>query len=88
MEQAEDYLEYTAFSRTGLIDQLEFEGFSNADATAAVDTITVDWNEQAAASAENYLDFSSSSRSELIDQLVFEGFTAEQGEYGVDQTGL
>jgi len=82
-ESAESYLSFSAFSRSGLIDQLEFEGFSKADATAAVDSIDVDWNEQAAKSAENYLEFSSFSRSGLVDQLEFEGFTSSQAEYGV-----
>jgi hypothetical protein len=85
---ATSYLEYSAFSRSGLIGQLEFEGFSTADATFAVDHITVDWNEQAAKSAKSYLEFSNFSRSGLIDQLVFEGFTTEQATYGVDQVGL
>jgi hypothetical protein len=87
-ETAADYLAYSAFSRTGLIEQLEFEGFSNADATYGVDAQNADWNEQAAKSAAEYLDFSSFSRSGLIDQLVFEGFTQEQAEYGVSTTGL
>ena len=82
IKSADNYLDVSAFSRTGLIDQLEFEVFSNSDATAAVDAVSVDWNEQAAASAEQYLDFMSFSRSELIDQLVFEGFSQEQAEYG------
>ena len=80
---AADYLDFTAFSRTGLIGQLEFEGFSTEDATWGVDHLTVDWNEQAAKSATDYLDFTSFSRSGLIDQLVFEGFTPDQAEYGV-----
>ncbi len=85
---AESYLDFTAFSHSGLIDQLEFEGFSTEDATWAVDRLDVDWNEQAAKSAGSYLEFSAFSRSGLIDQLLFEGFTQEQAEYGVDQTGL
>lgn len=88
LRSAEDYLDFTAFSRSGLITQLEFEGFSTEDATWAVDRVTVDWNEQAAQSAKDYLDFTSFSRSGLIDQLIFEGFTPEQAEYGVSQTGL
>jgi SOS response regulatory protein OraA/RecX len=88
VESARSYLEFSAFSRTGLIDQLEFEGFSNSDATFAVDSLDVDWNEQAAKSAKNYLDVSSFSRSELIDQLEFEGFTRSQAEFGVSQAGL
>ena len=87
VQSAEDYLSFTAFSRTGLIEQLEFEGYSTADATFAVDYHKVDWNEQAAKSAQQYLDFSSFSRQELVDQLKFEGFTPEQAEYGVTQVG-
>jgi len=85
---AESYLSFTAFSRSGLIDQLEFEEFTTADATFAVDYLNVDWNEQAYKSAESYLDFSSFSAGELRDQLEFEGFTPEQAAYGVAQTGL
>ncbi len=85
---AADYLEYAAFSRTGLIEQLEFEGYSTEDATFAVDSLTVNWNEQAAKSAKDYLSYSSFSRSGLIEQLIFEGYTREQAEYGVNQTGL
>ncbi|GHF05227.1 Ltp family lipoprotein [Pseudolysinimonas yzui] len=85
--QAESYLRFTAFSRTGLIGQLEYEGFSTEDATFAVDNITVDWNAQAAASAESYLEMMAFSRSGLIDQLLYEGFTPEQAEYGVTAVG-
>lgn len=88
LRAAGNYLEYTAFSRTGLIKQLEFEEYSTKDATWAVERVTVDWNEQAAKSAQNYLDYTAFSRSGLIDQLVFEGFTAKQAKYGVSQTGL
>ncbi|MCW2135087.1 Ltp family lipoprotein [Arthrobacter sp. VKM Ac-2550] len=88
LRKASDYLDYTAFSRTGLIGQLEFEEFSTEDATWAVDRVTVDWNEQAANKAKDYLDYTSFSRGGLYDQLIFEGFTPEQAEYGVSQTGL
>ena len=70
-----------------LIQQLEFEGFSNSVATFAVDSIVVDWNEQAAKKAESYLSFMSFSRKGLIDQLKYEGFTNEQAEYGVTAVG-
>jgi hypothetical protein len=51
---AENYLDISAFSRKGLIEQLSSdygEGFSKADAIYAVNHINVDWNEQAAKSA-------------------------------------
>lgn len=88
LRSAEGYLDFKGFSRTGLIQQLEFEGFSTKDATWAVDRVTVDWKEQAAQSAKDYLEFTAFSRSGLVDQLIFEGFTPEQAEYGVSQTGL
>lgn len=88
VDSAISYLDYSPFSRSGLIEQLEYEGYSSSDATYAVDSIEVNWNEQAAKSAANYLEFSSFSRSGLIDQLKYEGFTQSQAEYGVSQTGL
>lgn len=63
---AESYLAFTAFPRTGLIEQLKFEGFSGDDATCGAENVTVAWMEQAALSAEGYLDFTSFSRSGLI----------------------
>lgn len=91
---AESYLSFTAFSRKGLIQQLSSgagEGFSVADATYAVDHVTVDWNEQAAKSALSYLQMEHFSRSGLIQQLESaygEGFTHEQAVYGVTKAGL
>lgn len=88
LQSAENYLDLMAFSKSGLIEQLEFEKYSTEDAKFAVDSLDVDWSEQAARSAEEYLDSSSFSRQGLIDQLEFEGFTSEQAEFGVDQAGL
>lgn len=88
LEKAESYLDFAAFSRSGLIKQLEFEEFSTADATFAVDTVTVDWMVQAGKKAESYLEFSSFSRSGLIDQLEFEGFTPDEAEHGANSVGL
>ena len=85
LRTARDYLDYTAFSRQGLIEQLEYEGYSIEDATWAVDNVTVDWNQQAALMARQYLDYTAFSRQGLIDQLLYEGFTPEQAEYGVAQ---
>lgn len=82
------YLEFSAFSRSGLIEQLEFEGFSTPDSTWAVDNVTVNWNEQAAMKAASYLDYSVFSRSGLMDQLGYEGFTRAQANYAVSQVGL
>ncbi|MFE3194935.1 Ltp family lipoprotein [Nocardia sp. NPDC059240] len=84
IQSAQQYLDFSAFSRSGLIHQLEYDEFSTADATFAVDSLNADWNEQAAKSAKQYLEFSSFSRSGLIDQLVYDGFTRAQAEYGAN----
>jgi Host cell surface-exposed lipoprotein len=86
--KAESYLSFSAFSRSGLIGQLEFEGFSTEDATYAVDAVGADWMAQAAEKAASYLSFSAFSRQGLIDQLLFEGFSPEEAEHGVTAVGL
>lgn len=87
VRKAKDYLAFMGFSHSGLIEQLEFEGFSTEEATYGADNCGADWNEQAAIKAEEYLDTMSFSRDGLIEQLEYEGFTAEQAEYGVTAVG-
>src|SRR6478672_10658763 len=88
VRKAEDYLAYTAFSRQGLIKQLEYDHFSTEDAVFAVDSITVDWNEQAAKKAKDYLDYTAFSHGGLINQLEYDGFTPAQAAYGTTAAGL
>jgi hypothetical protein len=83
-KRATSYLKNSAFSRSGLIAQLEFEGFNNADATYGVDAIGVIWSEQAVKRAASYLKNSAFSRSGLIAQLEFEGFNNADAIYGTD----
>ena len=91
---AQQYLEFSAFSRQSLIDQLSSEygsQFPIEDATWAADHVGADWNAEAAEAAADYLEFSSFSRAGLIDQLTSEygsQFTQEQAEYGVSRAGL
>ena len=87
IQKAESYLSWSSFSRQGLIEQLEYEGFSNDDAVFAVDHITVDWNAQAVQKAEDYLSWTSFSRQGLIEQLEYDGFTPEQAEHAAAQVG-
>ncbi len=94
LSSAEDYLDFSAFSRLGLIDQLSSEygsGFRLDDATWAVDQLNVDWRQQAVRAAKEYLDFSSFSRQGLIDQLSSpygSQFTVEEATYAVNTIGL
>ncbi len=88
IRSAKAYLDYSSFSRSGLIKQLEYEKFSNSDAIYGVDNSGADWYEQAAKSAQQYLDYSSFSRGSLIDQLKYEGFTQSQAEHGANAVGF
>lgn len=88
LSSAENYLRFMAFSRTGLINQLKFDQYSDSEAEYAADNCGADWYEQAEKSAKNYLDFMSFSRGGLIDQLMFDGFTRDQAEHGADANGL
>jgi len=84
---AKSYLNFMAFSREGLIEQLEYEKYSNEDAVYAVDNCGADWFEQAIKSANSYLDYSAFSYTGLIEQLEYEGFTTGQATHGVDNCG-
>jgi len=85
---AKSYLSFSAFSREGLIKQLEFDGFTSEEATVGANNCGANWNEQAAKQAKSYLEISSFSRDSLIQQLEFEGFTYEQAVYGVKANGF
>lgn len=85
--KAKSYVGYQAFSRSGLIGQLEYEGYSTEDATFAVDNIAADWSAQAGAKAKSYLDYQSFSRDGLYDQLVYEGFSEAEANAGLAAVG-
>lgn len=85
---AQGYLTDQHFSRKGLIAQLKFEKYSTKAATAAVDSLDMDWNEQAALTARDYLSSQPFSRGSMIDQLKFDGFTGTQATYGAKKAGL
>jgi hypothetical protein len=88
LRSAKQYLQFTAFSRSGLIHQLKFEGYTTAQAQYGAAHATTNWSAQAVKSAKQYLQTSPFSRSGLIHQLEFEGFTPAQATYGVGKAGL
>jgi len=93
VRDAQTYLEMDGFSRKGLIRQLSSDagdGYTVKAATAAVDSLHIDFNEQAARSAKGYLSMQAFSRNGLIRQLESssEGFTHSQAVYGVKAAGL
>jgi hypothetical protein len=82
VRKAKSYLSVMAFSRSGLIDQLKYSGFSAKNAKFAVDYIRVSWKNQAYKKAKSYLKVMAFSLSGLIDQLEYSGFTHRQAVYG------
>lgn len=84
LRTADAYLSFMAFSYSGLIDQLEYDGYSHAEATYAADNCGADWNENAVTTAQNYLSFMGFSYSGLVDQLEYEGYTTQQAKYAAD----
>ena len=90
---ADNYLNMKGFSREGLVQQLSSsagDGYAEADAIAAVDTLDVDWNEQAARSAKDYLNMMGFSCSGLIEQLsssAGDKFTEAEARYGAQKAG-
>lgn len=87
LERAKQYLEYTAFSYSGLIEQLEYEGYSHSEATYGADNCGADWNGQAEKKAKQYIDYSAFSYSGLIEQLEYEGYSHSEAMYGADNCG-
>ena len=85
---AGSYLDFSAFSYKGLIEQLELEQFTREEAVYGAEHCGANWKEQAVKSAKSYLDTMSFSKAGLISQLEFEGFTHEEAVYGAEQNGF
>lgn len=87
LASAKNYLEFTAFSYQGLIEQLEYENYSHEDAVYGAENCGADWNEQALLNAKSYLETSAFSYNGLIEQLEYEKYTHDEAVYGVDNCG-
>lgn len=93
VRSAKQYLDFSGFSRNGLIQQLSSDagnGYKVADATVAVDSLNIDWNKQAVRSATQYLSMTGFSCKGLIEQLSSNAgnrYTNSQATYGAQQAG-
>ena len=87
LRSAKSYLSIMGFSRSGLMDQLEYEGYSAAEAAYAVDNCGADWYQNALKSAKSYLSITGFSHSGLVDQLEYDGYTPAEAAYGADNCG-
>ena len=88
LDKALSYLSFSAFSRSRLIEQLEYSGFSTAEATYAADNCGADWNGQAAREAASALekDPGKTERS-LMSWLETMKFTESEAEYAIKSMG-
>lgn len=82
---ANDYLAMMPFSKTGLKEQLIYEGYAEEDAEFAVNAVDVSWKEQAYMAAVKYLEMMSFSKDALIQQLEYEGYTQDEATYGAEK---
>jgi Host cell surface-exposed lipoprotein len=88
VRKAKEYLQFEAFSKKGLAQQLKFEGFSTSDANYGASHSGANWMKQAVRKAREYMQMEAFSRQSLIQQLEFEGFTHSQALHGVRAVGL
>lgn len=87
LRTAKDYLAYTSFSKSGLFEQLEYEGYTSEECEYGVENCGADWSVQAELKTFEYIAYSSFSEIGLVDQLEYEGFTTEEAAHGVDVCG-
>ena len=87
VQKAKDYLEVMHFSHDGLVEQLEFEGFSYSEAVYGADHCGADWYKQAEGKAKDYLETMHFSYDGLVNQLEYEGFSYDEAVYGVNHCG-
>lgn len=84
-DTAMSYLDFMAFSRNGLIHQLQYDGYTDNAISNALDLLEKDyvsWDIEALKKAQEYMETFSFSQQRLYEQLIHDGFTEEQANYG------
>ena len=84
-DQAMSYLDFMAFSRNGLIHQLQHDGYTDNAISNALDLLEkyyVSWDTEAVKKAQEYMETFSFSQQRLYEQLIHDGFTEGQANYG------
>ena len=88
IEAAKKYIETGNYTYTSLIDKLQQDGYSTADAEYAANNCGANWKGMAANEAKKLLDGGMTTKEEVVDQLIFKGFTYEQAVHGAEANGL
>lgn len=84
LELAKSYIEASTFSKSGLIKQLEYEGYTKKEATYAANRCGADWNEEA---IEFALKHTPCSKESLESYLSCFGFTSSQIKFALKEIG-
>ena len=67
----------------------ESDGYTEKEATSAVDNLDINWSEQGVRTVEQYLEYSGYSRKRLIEMLCEDDlYTNNEAIYAVDKVGL
>lgn len=74
-------------SKSNLKEKLEAESYTPNEITYAMETIMIDWNEQAARLAKKYLKQKGYSKEGLADRLKLDGFSEEEINYALVDVG-
>jgi SOS response regulatory protein OraA/RecX len=86
-EDACAYLEEGGFSKKGLQEQLEFDGYSREEANSAIKKCNANWLAQAVMGAKSYLDTQGFSKKGLQEQLEYDGFESHEAKYATENCG-
>lgn len=90
-DEAADYVEFIPSSRARLIEVLTLDGtYTEPDATVAVDSLNIDFNEQALLESQTLIEYGTYARQSLIASLSWEyggAFTLEEATYAADNVG-
>ncbi|MGG5171864.1 TM2 domain-containing protein [Pseudarthrobacter sp. J1738] len=81
--EAESTLRLHPHSRAALIKAVQEDGFSNVDATWAVDHLKISWNEEALLECRDFASQSWSSETEIKNHLKTKGFSEKQSSYAI-----
>lgn len=91
-EAARDQISYGPRSRAALIEYLTTERaegtFAESDVIIAINSLNIDWDQQATEQAEKSLRSMAYSRQALIDRLEYKGFSPDQSIRAVDGLGV
>lgn len=82
LESAKIEIICLSYSYSGLIEQLELNGYTHEDSVYAADNCGANWNEEALETAKIY---GFSNQQDTIDVLKKSGFTDEQINYAVSK---